>query len=186
MRTILTAPAAAIQASNVPFMVLVEMDFIEGVVRLANTGYNVNWNGHLWIGAGNLGSISAIEEGTDLQMYGITLTLTGIPSTYIAEGFGTGYSGRTATIWFAPLDSNYQILSNPIVVFSGKMDTMPIKLGAQATIQVTVESDLVQWERGKARVYGNADQQGEYPADKGFEFIAQMVNQEIYWGRPYA
>jgi hypothetical protein len=156
-----------------------------GTVRLTNAGYDFDWNGHTWTGAGNLGGISAIEEGTDLQMYGVTLTLSGIQSQYIAECFGTTYSGRSATIWLAPLDANYQILADPIVVFKGKMDTMPIKLGKEAAIQVTVESDLVQWERGKSRVFGNADQQSEYPTDKGFEFVAQMVEQEIYWGRPY-
>jgi hypothetical protein len=156
-----------------------------GIVRLTNAGYNFDWNGYAWTGAGNLGSISPVEEGTDLQMYGLTLSLSGIPSQYIAECFTTGYSGRTATIWLAPLGATYQILSDPIIIFKGKMDTMPIKLGSQASIQVTIESDLVRWERGQSRVFGNADQQSEYPNDKGFEFIAQMVSQEIYFGRPY-
>jgi hypothetical protein len=156
-----------------------------GTVRLTNAGYDFDWNGHTWIGAGDLGSISAIEEGIDLQMYGITLTLSGIQSQYIAECFGVVYSGRNGTIWMAPLGADYNILSDPIIVFKGKMDTMPIKLGNQAAIQVTIESDLVQWERGKSRVFGNSDQQSEYATDKGFEFVAQMVDQQIYWGRPY-
>ena len=185
MRTILTAPGSALEGSNVPFLVLVELDFVEGIVRLTNARYSFNWGGYVWTGAGNLGSMSAIEEGIDLQMYGITLTLSGIPSQIIAESFGTGYSGRRATIYLAPLGQNYQILSDPIIVFSGKMDTMPIKLGNQAAIQVTIESDLVNWERGKSRVFGNADQQSEYPSDRGFEFVAQMVSQEIFFGRAY-
>jgi hypothetical protein len=185
MRTILTDPANAIQNLNVPYLVMVELDFVEGTVRLTNAGYAFNWNGHTWTGAGNLGSISAIEEGIDLQMYGITLTLSGIDSQYIAECLGIGYSGRNGTIWLAPLDENYQILSDPIIVFKGKMDTMPIKLGAEAAIQVTIESDLVNWERGKSRIYGNADQQSEYPSDIGFEYVAQMVDKEIFWGRAY-
>lgn len=156
-----------------------------GTVRLTNAGYDFEWGGYIWTGAGNLGSISPIEEGTDLQMYGITLTLSGIPSQYVAECFTTGYSGRSATIWLAPLDENYAILEDPTIVFKGKMDTMPMKLGKEAAIQVTVESDLVQWERGKSRVFGNADQQSEHPSDKGFEFVAQMVDKEIYFGRPY-
>jgi hypothetical protein len=185
MRTILTDPANAIQNSNVPYLVMVELDFVEGTVRLTNAGYNFVWNGHTWTGAGDLGSVSTIEEGTDLQMYGITLTLSGIPSQYIAECFGTGYSGRSAIIRLAPLDENYQILADPIIIFQGKMDTMPIKLGSQSAIQITIESDLIQWDRGKSRVFSDADQQSEYPGDKGFEFAAQLVDREIYFGRPY-
>ena len=185
MRTVSDLVLYAVQNSNVPYLALVQLEFTDGTVRLTNAGYNFTWNGHVWTGAGNLGTISAIEEGMDLQMYGLTLSLTGIASSYIAECLGSGYSGKAATIWLAPLDENYQIISDPIIVFKGKMDTMPIKLGNKAEIQITVESDLVQWERGKSRVFGLADQQSEYSTDLGFQFVAQMVDQELYFGRPY-
>lgn len=155
-----------------------------GTIRLTNAGYNFTWGGYTWIGAGNLGSISPLEEGQDLQMYGCTLTISGIQSRYIAESFDTNYSGRAATIWIAPLDANYQIIADPVIAFKGKMDTMPIRLGKESAIQVTVESDLVAWERGKARIFGHSDQQSEYAADMGFEFVSQMVEKEIYFGRP--
>lgn len=186
MRTVTAAYGTAISNSHVPYIVFVELQFEDGTVRVCNAGYNFTWNGYTWTGCGNLGSISAIEEGTDLQMYGCTLTLTGIESRYVAACLNSEYSGRTGTIWLAPLDANYQIISNPVIIFKGKMDTMPMKIGKEAAIQVTIESDLVSWERGKSRVYGQADQQGEYPGDMGFEYIAQMVEQEIYWGRPYS
>lgn len=185
MRPLLTAPDAALQNSNVPYLVMVELDFGGGVVRLTNAGYNFTWNGYTWTGTGSLGSISAIEEGTDLQMYGITLTLSGIESRYVAACLNSEYSGRNGTIWLAPLDENYRILANPVIIFKGRMDTMPMKLGKEAAIQVTIESALMTWERGKSRVYGMSDQQSEYPNDLGLEFVAQMVDQEIYWGRPY-
>ncbi len=185
MRDITATIDNAIQQSTVPWLVLVELDFVEGFVRLTNAGHSIDWNGYTWTGAGNLGSISPIEEGDNLQMYGITLTISGISSQYIAECLGVGYSGRAGRIYLAPLDSNYQILSDPVLIFSGRMDTMPIRLGEQAAIQVTIESDLVKWEQGKARVYGNNDQQAEYPGDLGFEFIAQTAEIELFWGRPY-
>lgn len=183
MRTMQETAAAALQNDNVPYMVLVELDFVEGIVRFTNAGYAFDWNGHTWIGAGNLGTISAIEEGQELQMYGCTLTLTGIASNYIAECFGVGYSGRAATIYLAPLDSNYNILSDPVIIFKGKMDTMPIQLGDQAAIQVTIESKLIDWERPRVRRYNNEDQQAEFPNDKGFEFVPQMVEKTLLWGR---
>lgn len=183
MRTSTETAAAALENTNVPYLVLVELDFVEGFVRLTNAGYAFTWNGHTWTGAGNLGTISPIEEGQDLQMYGCTLTLSGISSDYVAKCFGVGYSGRSATIWLAPLDSNYNILEDPIIVFKGKMDTMPIQLGEQSAIQVTIESKLVDWERARVRRYNNEDQQAEYPGDLGFEFVPQMVEKTLLWGR---
>jgi len=185
MRTISTAVSNALHAEHVPYMVLVELDFVEGFVRLTNAGYNFTWDGHEWIGAGDLGNITAIEEGLDLQAYGCTLTLSGIASEYIAECFGTGYAGRNATIYIAPLSAEYTMLTSPFIIFQGKMDTMPIKLGADAAIQVTIESRLINWERSKSRRYNQEDQQSEYPNDKGFEFVPQMVEKEIFWGRKY-
>jgi len=182
MRTMQAAAAAAIQNNNVPYLVLVELDFVEGFVRLTNAGYDFPWNGYTWTGAGNLGSISAIEEGQDLQMYGCTLTLSGMSSDIISKCFGTGYSGRAATIWIAPLDSNYNILADPVVVFMGKMDTMPITLGDESAVQVTIESKLIDWERPRTRRYNNEDQQAEYPGDKGMEFVPQMVEKPLEWG----
>lgn len=182
MRTMQTVAADALQNNNVPYLVLVELDFVEGFVRLTNAGYAFQWNGQTWTGAGNLGTISAIEEGQDLQMYGCTLTLSGISSDYIAKCFGVGYSGRAATIWLAPLDSNYNILADPVVIFKGRMDTMPIQLGENSAIQVTIESKLIDWERPRVRRYNNADQQAEFPGDRGFEFAEQMVEKRLLWG----
>jgi len=185
MRTGTDNVIAAFQESNVPYLILVRLDFVEETMRFCNAAYSFPWNGFNWLGAGNLGSITAIEEGIDLQMYGCTLTLSGIASEIIAQCLGTGYSGRNATIWAAPLDENYQVMSDPIVIFKGTMDTMPIKLGSNAAIQITIESKLIAWERPYGRRYNNEDQQSEYPNDKGFEFVAQMVEKEIFWGRPY-
>lgn len=183
MRDMSTDIELAIQSSNVPYLVLVELDFVEGIVRLSNTSYNIEWDGHTWIAAGNLGTVSAIEEGQDLQEYGCTLTLSGISADYIAKCLGTGYQGRSASIWLAPLTDDYQILAAPIVIFKGSMDTMPISLGSDASIQLTVESKLIDWERPRVRRYNNEDQTAEFPADRGFEFVALMVEKELVWGR---
>ena len=85
MRDMSTDIEQAIQSSNVPYLVLVELDFVEGFVRLSNASYNIDWAGNTWTGAGNLGTISAIEEGQDLQEYGCTLTLSGVSADYIAK-----------------------------------------------------------------------------------------------------
>lgn len=180
----MTAPViAALQADNVPLLVLVELQFASGTVRVCNAGYNFEWDDYTWTGLGNLGSISAASEGEDLEMYGITLTLTGVPPEMVATALGSGYQGRPATIWLAPLDSNYQILSDPTIIFKGRMDTMPIEMSDTATIQLSIESRLVDWERPRVRRYNHADQVIEYPDDKGFEFVTQMAEREIVWGR---
>ena len=60
---------------------------------------------------------------------------------------------------------------------------MNIEAGETATISISVESRLVDWERPRVHRYTNADQQIAYPGDKGLEFVAQMVEKELVWGR---
>lgn len=139
--------------------------------------------GEEWIGLGNLGSIEAVQEGASLQMYGCGLTLTGIPPEYISLALDEDYQGRACTIWLAPLSTDYQILADPAIVFRGRMDTMDIELGETATITVTAESRLADWERPRVRRYNDEDQQSVHPGDRGMEFVQQMVSRELIWGR---
>jgi hypothetical protein len=183
MRSFTPTVQAAFLADNVPVLALVELDFSGGIVRVTNAGYNITFGGYTWYGLGELGEISAVQEGTELQMYGITLTLSGVPPEYISVALDNEYQGRPATIWIAPLDSNYQVLADPVIVFKGRMDTMPIAIGTDAKIQLTIESQFVDWERPRVRRYNHEDQTFAHPADKGLEFIAQMVEKEIIWGR---
>ena len=64
------------------------------------------------------------------------------------------------------------------------MDTMVLNDGGEtATIQVTVENRLIEFERTRIRRYTAEDQKIDYPNDKGLEFVAEMAEKEIVWGR---
>ena len=101
----------------------------------------------------------------------------------LATALDEDYQGRTATIWAAPLDSEHRIVSDPVIVFKGRMDTMPITMGRSGEITVNLESRLVDWERARVRRYNDADQQAEYPGDLGLQFVEQMVEKQLIWGR---
>lgn len=184
MRTTTLSVQTALASDNIPMLALVELEFVSGTLRVCNAGYSFTWGGHKWVGLGELGKISGISEGQELQMYGCTLELSGIPLEYIAESLNPAdYQGQPATIWLAPLDDEYQILADPVITFQGRMDTMAVQLGETATIQLSVESKLVDWERPRVRRYNHEDQIAEYPDDMGLEFIPQMVEKELVWGR---
>lgn len=184
MRSLTTAAKNAFSQLNFPALLLVELDFADGVVRLTNAGYTFTWGGHDWLGIGTLGSIEAISEGSGLEMYGCQLTLNGIPPEIISEAFSQNYQGRAATIWLAPLTAEYAFIADPVVVFKGRMDTMDIALGETATITLAVESRLVDWDRPRIRRYNDEDQRSEFPNDRGFRYVDQMVTKDLKWGRP--
>jgi len=182
-RALTSAVDAAFAGDNVPALILVYLDFPDGALRCCNAGYTFAWGGHDWIGLGGLGQIDMIEEGAELQMYGISLTLSGIPSENMQRALGQHYQGRDAKVWLAPLDADYHLLVDPVLVFSGRMDTMDLSLGDTSTVRMTAESRLTDWERPRVRRFNDEDQKAEYPGDRGFEFVAAMVEKNLVWGR---
>jgi hypothetical protein len=183
-RTIDAANITASEDIHVIPVLLISLDFSSGFVYVNNSGVNVSYGGNTYLGAGEMGEISEIEEGVEISPYSLNLSLSGIPAAYIAVALGEDYQGRDATISLALLDEDHQVIGAPTVMFDGLIDTMDIALGELATISVTVQSRLVDWDRPRARRYNHEDQIIEYPGDLGFEFVPQMVEKTIKWGQP--
>jgi hypothetical protein len=177
-----SAVDAALASGNVPLLSFVEMDFPSGFLRVNNSAISISWNGYDWLGVGRVGSIDSIEEGAGLESRGMRFRVSGVPQANIATALGQQYQGRSCKVWLAPLSSDHIVIADPVLVFWGRMDVMDIELGETATITVTAESRLADWQRPRVRRYTDEDQQAEYPGDKGFEFVAQMVEKELKWG----
>lgn len=182
-RTLSTAVNAALAADHVPGLLLVELDFASGALRLNNSAVNVPWNGHTWLGTGELGTVETVTEHSDLQMDGIVMQLSGIPPDMLSRVLGEHYQGRAATVWFAPMNADYIVLADPAEIFQGRMDACNIAMGETGVVNLTAESLIVDWERARVRRYTHEDQLAEYPGDKGLEFVPQMVEKTLVWGR---
>lgn len=182
-RTLTAAADAAFAADNVPLLLLAALEFDSGTTRVTNNAYDVQWDGYTWTGLGTLGAVEAVKEGAGLEANGLALRLSGIPTAMLAIALDEQYQGRSATIWAAPLDSEHRIIADPVVVFKGRMDTMPIGMGKTGEITLNLESRLADWERPRVRRYNDADQQAEYPGDLGLQFVEQMVEKQLIWGR---
>lgn len=181
-RTLTAGVQAAIALGNVPLVMLVEMDFPSAFLRFNNSGQTLAWDGHDWLGFGNIGSIEPITEAADLSANGLAFVVSGVASEHIANALGQDYQGRSCKVWYAVLDSDYQVIADPIGPFSYRMDTMDIELGQTASIRVTAESRLTDWERAPVSRYTSEEQQRLYPGDLGLEFVPQMSEKQIRWG----
>ncbi len=182
-RSIDAGQIAAIGAPHFSGIAFVELDFTTAL-RLSTLPYAYPWNGYTWVGAGNLGSISPVGENSDLQAQGVTLSLAGIDPSLISTALSEQYQGKGCQIWFAPLNpDNGQLIGTPIRIFNGRIDTMNIEVGDTATITLTGESKLVDFFRARTARFNNADQQQRYPADLGLQYVDQMVEKTIVWGR---
>tara|TARA_R110000796_G_scaffold27008_6_gene74648 strand:+ start:3222 stop:3809 length:588 start_codon:yes stop_codon:yes gene_type:complete len=137
-----------------------------------------------YIGVGDLGSVSAIPETTQIQANIINLTLSGINTNTISTAIQTDYQGKDCSIEIALRDTlaNGGAILDTIVVFSGFIDNMTLNIGATATIRVNAVDKLVRFDKASNRRYNHADQRKEYPDDDAFIYQDSLKEQLLVWG----
>lgn len=190
-RTLSAEVQAAIDAATYYPVLLARFEFDGGTERACTTPYSIWFDDegtavpNEFIGTGKLGTVSAIEEGSELRSYGISCTLTGVDPAQLALAVDSQYQGRNATIWLGFLNPDHVLLNSPVEVFRGIMDTMPITLGRTGTIRLNIENVLSRWEKPNPRNqrYTSADQQDLYHGDLFLEFTNAATAKELIWGR---
>ncbi len=186
-RDISVANQTASAASTIVPVFFVKLEFDTGDVNLHSQLGEIAWGGDTYTGAGDIGGISPVDEDSELSRSTLQLTLRGLPTDLVSIVGNEHYQGRPATIYLGYLDQTTHVLvSDPLVIYRGRMDVATTEVGETLTVTLAVESRFAAWDRPLVRRYNNADQQGRYPGDKGLEFVEQTTEKQIVWGQKYA
>lgn len=181
-RDITAGMQTEVAAAALSPILLAEMDFSGGFVRVWSGLGDLSWNGYTWTGVGDLAGVSQIAESTDFKANGVQLQLSGIPSAMISVALGEKYQGRPCNIYFGAMDDSGAVVADPFLLFGGSMDTMTIsESGETSTIAVSVESRAIDLKRSRERRYTHEDQQIDYPGDLGFEYVAGLQDKDVIW-----
>lgn len=184
-RTLSTAMQAVATAELVRPIYLVDLEFASGSIYLWSGLGDLSFNSNTYIGAGDLLSIGAVQESTELTATGAQITLGGIKQSLLTLARDEPYQGRPLTIRLGAFDENGDLIASPVILFSGFMDVMTINdSGETSTITVSAENKLIVFQKTAVRRYTAEDQKIEHPTDKGFEFVAKIQEKEVIWGRP--
>jgi hypothetical protein len=188
-RNLSGAVIAQITAQQLQPVLFVQMQFTSGVVYLWTgvgplTATMPGGTSQTWIGAGNMGTITPVGETSDVAATGITLMLSGIPSSLIASALGEVRQGAPVYIWQAFLTTAGGIVASPYQAWSGRMDSCSIVEDATtATISITAENRLLDLQRLRERRYMPQDQTIDYPGDKGFDYVTSLQELSLVWGQ---
>lgn len=207
MRNITSEMSAEITSQSVQPIFLFEALFDSGALRLW-TGYGtITFNGEDYTGAGNFIGFTGIEETQALEAKGIVVTLSGVAQSLISIALNEGalIRNRPFRLYFGAVSSRRkieledssgvvetedgfnvllesQLISTPLRVFSGLMDTIEINAGAETCdIRLSVESELIIGQRSKVSRYTDEEQKRLYPNDKGLEYINPLQDKELVW-----
>ena len=176
------ASAAAFIQPNVSIITFVMLDFASGIVRVHNGLGTYTWGGEDWVGVGDLGSVSQLEEGADVSPYGITLTLSALDEEISGIALNEDYFMRPVSIYIGALSADDELLNNPLQMWGGHMDVMSVSAGAENdVITVKCESELSAFDRSSNLKYTTQAQQDLHPGDLFFNFLPKIEGAKIRW-----
>ena len=184
-----------IQRKTMPFdLVYADIGEIETSepLRISNAGRYINiqsetdaeLNGE-FIPQSSLLSISPIEEDANFQIGEVNVTLSGVTGAAIALLLRNPYLDRTVKIWRGLFDDEFNVVDVPVLIFDGNISGAVISddpAEGTSTVQVTVSSQWVDFERRNGNKTNDSEQQSRFPGDRGLEFAAESIR-NILWGR---
>jgi len=177
------ATAAAFALPHVSVITFAKLEFASGTSYVHNGLGTYTWGGFDWLGVGDFGSVSRLEEGSDVSPYGITLTLSALDATMAGVALTEDYFMRGVTIYIGALSADDVLLNDPLQIWAGVMDVMTLTVGSESGDSITLvcESELAAFERSSGLRYTTQAQQRFYSGDLFFEFLPMIEGAKIRW-----
>ena len=189
MRIIDSGTRTQILARQKDVVYFVEAAFRTALVRLCTCASPLTWKGQVWTGLGGsqggaVLSMEAAEETGKVEATGFKFVLTGLDPTLLTYCLGELSIAKQCRVWLGFLDATGLALAGePIEIFEGWMDAADIEAsGGGATITLQVESELRRLQMASGRKWTNADQQIDFPGDRGLELMSQAATWKARWG----
>ena len=182
------AITASESGSGYAVVLAAELDFESGVQRVhTGVGPITFPDGRIFQGVGDFANISVVREATEIRTQQLDLTLSGLesdPSLNLATILTENLRERDVTGYLVFIDmSDGTVVDDPITILLALMSNYTIQQGEGVSITLRVEDIMSIWERSSSRRYTNEHQQEDFLGDLGCEFVPQMVEKELKWGR---
>jgi len=176
----------ALSSEHVALVTFAKLEFPSGTLYLHNSIGTYTWGGNDWLGTGDLGEISQLEEGAQISPYKITLSLSGLDATISGAALTEDYYLQPVTVYIGVLNANDVLIADPTIVWEGAMDQMELSVGAADgdVIVLTAESELARFDKASNLKYTDAQLQSDSAGSLGFEFMADIEGAKIRWGDP--
>ena len=128
-------------------------------------------------------SVPSFTEETDLSKTSLNIALSGADQTFISTCLNENIVNDTVEIYRGLLDSSNQLIADPILLYSGNIDTFQVSESQiDSTITLTVVSHWADFDKKSGRQTNNNSQQRFFNTDVGMDFSSQTVL-DIKWGR---
>ena len=163
-------------------VVMADLDFVSGMVRIHDGSGNLVSGGNTYLGAGQFAGVDVIDENIDIVARGIKLTLSGVDSAFVSPTMTEVYQNRTVTLYLGFVNSaTGALIDTPETIWEGRMNQLAFKINnGTAVVELTCEHRL----RREPRIarYTDEDQQVAFAGDKFFDLMFSIPGFIGKWG----
>lgn len=188
---LLAIPDDVLRSGRIGQAVLVHMDFKDSPKRWWTGFGDLEVNGHLWQGLGDLITISPISSSYQVSAEQVTFEVAATPEMLaLALAAKARVRDRSVTVYlqlFAMEDAEAvergQPIGSPMALYSGTMTKMPWAASGpnQRTLRVEAEGMFFRRNAAPRGRWTDSDQKARYPGDRGFERLPLYVQYEVHW-----
>lgn len=176
---------AALEASGAKDIHFLFLDFATDPMYACTGTRTYTWGGNDWLGIGEISGISDIAHASDIAARPLTLTASGVDSFIVQPALSrTNYKHRQVAIYRGFLDTDENLIDDPYTVWKGRMDVGSFAADkGSAFVQMRCEPLAADLLRANVSRYSDQDHQQRWPGDRFFEYLPQMADKDVVWGR---
>ena len=185
-RTLTTAVKNELLTGQIRPVHLIEIGF-STPVYLTDCGFaltsSISGTSRTYTASAFLVGGSSFEEQTDISKTTLSLSLSGADQTFISTVLNENVVNDTVEIYRGLLDSNNSLIADPILLYSGNIDTFEIaETETQSNVKLIIVSHWADFDKKSGRKTNNASQQRFFSTDVGMDFSSETVL-DIKWGK---
>ena len=172
---------AALNQPHVSALYALKLDLVSGMSRLHSGLGELVLGGEVYYGVGALGAVSPQKEQISTSPTKLSVTLTGLDNSLLAEVMRERIVDRMAWLYLVVIGPA-EVPLKACLQFKGRIAQTPVKAGKTNTIQLSVSNIFESWKQGLPYRCTDESHQRLYPGDRFFRYQDQMANREIHWG----
>ena len=181
-RTIAAELVTALQGPSRRPYVALEMDLDSAPVRIWAGHGNRTIEGETYLGVAHLLSVGGIEENNDLASTSLSATLQ-CTQALIALALGEDWQNRPCKVMLGDLS-----VASVLTYFEGFVDALPWTDDptGERRIDAVFEHNLAELDDAPNFKYTQAVMKARHPTDTFLDYVNDIIDKEIPWGRKSA
>jgi len=189
-RTTVSATDTELAKDSINIVNLIEFKSIGGSdVHLTDAPVDLAFNdgdgSDTYLSSRGVLGVSDIQEENEIKIETVNLTLSGIDTANVKLFLDFDYIDRRVLVRRAVIDSTYNIIGDPVLVFDGRLDQPRVLEDFQsktATLSVSASSHWSDFEAQAGRHTNDTEQQ---VLNSGDTFFAKVTDtqKDVKWGR---